>query len=289
MKKILGILLILFSLTGCSLFKNDSMENITVLTSNYALEYVTNYLYGEYSVVTSIYPDGVDINKYKFTNKQLKDYSKKDLFVYMGSTDDSNQALTLLNNNKNLKIIDASFGIETRYKDDELWLNPSNIIMMAQNIKDGLNEYITSKSLKKDIAERYEALKVELSNLDALYKTTILNARDKTLVTNTDSLYFLEKYNVNVVSLDKNNPDYEKNLALFKSYLKDQSILYFYQYENEEIAKDIKTLIDSNKIEILTFKNLKNLTDEERDKESNYISIMTDNLEQIKKELYKNN
>lgn len=289
MKKLLGLLLIMFSLTGCSLFKIDNMENITVLTSNYALEYVTNYLYGEYSVVTSIYPDGVDISKYNFTDKQVRDYSKEDLFIYMGSTNDSNQALTFLNKNKNLKIIDASFGIQTKYIEDELWLNPSNTIMMAQNIKDGLGEYITSKNLKDKVTEKFDSLKVELSNLDALYKTTILNARDKTIVTNTDALLFLEKYNVNVVSLDKNNQDYEKNLALFKSYLKDESILYFYQYENKEIENDIKTLLDENKIEILTIKNLKNITDEERDTDANYISIMTDNLEQLKKELYKNN
>ncbi len=289
MKKLLGLLLIMFSLTGCSIFKIDNMENITVLTSNYALEYITNYLYGEYSVVTSIYPDGVDISKYNFTDKQVRDYSKEDLFIYMGSTNDSNQALTFLNKNKNLKIIDASFGIQTKYIEDELWLNPSNTIMMAQNIKDGLGEYITSKNLKDKVTEKFDSLKVELSNLDALYKTTILNARDKTIVTNTDALLFLEKYNVNVVSLDKNNQDYEKNLALFKSFLKDESILYFYQYENKEIENDIKTLLDENKIEILTIKNLKNITDEERDTDANYISIMTDNLEQLKKELYKNN
>ena len=75
------------------------MENIDIITTNYALEFVTRYLYGDNSLVTSIYPDGVDIDNYTFTEKQIKDYSKKDLFIYMGNTNDSNQAVTFLNNN----------------------------------------------------------------------------------------------------------------------------------------------------------------------------------------------
>ena len=289
MKKILGLLLIIFSLTGCDLFKSDSMENITILTSNYPLEYVTNYLYGDYSVVTSIYPDGVDISKYNFTDKQIRDYSKKDMFIYMGGTNDSNQALTFLNKNKDLKIIDSAFGIQTKYTTDELWLNPSNMIMMSQNIKDGLSEYITSKHLKDEINKRYETLKEELSNLDADYKTTILNAKEKTIVTNSDNLLFLEKYNVNVISLSKTNHDYEKNLSTLKSYLKQENILYFYLYENETTEKEVTNLLEENEIETLTIKNLKNITDEEREEDSNYIKIMSENLDLLKKELYKNN
>ena len=109
MKKIILILTLSLMLTGCSLFKHDTMENTNIVTTNYATEYVTNVLYGNNSVVTSIYPDGVDIDNYTLTEKQIKDYSKKDLFIYMGSTNDSNQAVTFINHNKKIKINDATF------------------------------------------------------------------------------------------------------------------------------------------------------------------------------------
>ena len=191
MKKIIIVLLLLVTLTGCSLFKMDSMENITILTSNYAIEFITDYLYGDYSLVTSIYPDGVDISNYTFTEKQIKDYSRKDMFIYMGKTNDSNQALTFYNNNKNIKIIDATFGMEYKYGEDELWLNPSNLSFIAQNIKNGLSEYITSKYLLDKIDPLYKDLKVKLSTLDAEYKTSIENAKDKTIVVNSDNLLYL--------------------------------------------------------------------------------------------------
>ncbi len=289
MKKVICLLIILISLTGCSLFKRDSMENITILTSNYALEYITDYLYGDNSLVTSIYPDGIDISNYTFTEKQIKDFSKNDMFVYMGITNDSNQALAFLNQNKKIKIIDATFGMEYKNSEDELWLNPSNLLMITQNIKNGLGEYITSTYLLKNIENLYNNLKVELSSLDAEYKTSVENAEYKTIVVNSDSLLYLEKYGLEVISLDSKNESYEKNLALFQSYLKNGTINYFYAYENSEISDDVLKIIENNEdIKTLNIKNLKNITDEERDQDETYLTIMYNNLEEIKKELYKN-
>ena len=162
MKKIFLILIIIFTLTGCELFKRDNMENISIITTSYSLEYVVNSLYGENSLVSSIYPDGVDIDNYTFTEKQIKDYSKKDMFIYLGLTKDSNQAVTFLNNNNKIKIIDATYGMEYKNTVDEFWLNPSNLLMISGNIKNGLSEYITSTYLLKEINDNYLDLKVNL-------------------------------------------------------------------------------------------------------------------------------
>ena len=291
MKKIILLLIITLSLTGCDLFKRDSMENIDIITTNYALEFVTNYLYGENSLVTSIYPDGIDIDNYTFTEKQIKDYSKKDLLIYMANTSDYNQAVTFLNNNNKIKMIDATFGVPYEYQTDELWINPSNLISISGNIKNGLGEYITSTYLLKDIENLYEELNEKLSTLDAEFKTTIENAPYKTIVVNSDNLLFLQKYdeNFNVISLDKNNKSYDKNLALFKSYLNQETIKYLYVYENTELEQEVSNFIKDNNVETLNIRNLKNITDEERDNDENYLTIMYNNLEELKKELYKNN
>lgn len=288
MKKIILILTLSLMLTGCSLLKHDTMENINIVTTNYATEYVTNVLYGNNSVVTSIYPDGVNIDNYTLTEKQIKDYSKKDLFIYMGSTNDSNQAVTFINHNKKIKIIDATFGMEYKNKVDELWLNPSNLLMVAQNIKNGLGEYITSTYLLKKIDDNYLELKVNLSSLDAEYKNSIENANYKTIVVNSDNLLFLEKYNLKVISIDSNNENYEKNLALFKNYVKQENIKYLYVYENTDNTEDVNNFLKEKEIETLNIKNLKNITDEERENDENYLTLMYKNLEELKKELYKN-
>ena len=292
MKKIIYLILTLFIIiictSGCSLFNKDSMENISIITTNYSIEYAIKYLYGDNSLITSIYPDGINIDNYTFTDKQIKDYSKKDMFIYMGLTNDSNNAVTFLNKNNKIKIIDATFGMQYKTKEDELWLNPSNLLMIAQNIKNGLGEYITSTYLLKNIDTKYNELKVNLSTLDAEYKTSIENANYKTIFVNDDSLLYLTKYDLNVISLDNNNLSYEKNIKVFKSYIKQGIIKYLYVYENTNINEEIQNIVNENSVETITFKNLKNITDDERENNEDYLSLMYDNLDKIKKELYKN-
>ncbi|MBR3661582.1 MAG: zinc ABC transporter substrate-binding protein [Bacilli bacterium] len=291
MKKIkifISLFILLFIVTGCSLFKRDNMENINIITTNYSLEYVTKSLYGDNSLITSIYPDGINIDDYSLTDKQIKDYSKKDMFIYMGLTKDSEKAVTFLNKNGSIKIIDATFGMRYEKSVDELWLNPSNLLMMAQNVKKGLSEYITSTYLLKNIDNLYEELKVNLSTLDADYKKSIENANYKTIFVNDDTLNYLNKYGLEVVSLDKDNLSYDKNIKLFKSYIKQDNIKYLYIYENTSINEEIENILNENSIEKIVFKNLKNITDEERENNQDYISLSHENLDNIKKELYKN-
>ena len=60
--KIITLLLISIIMSGCSLFKRDTMEDITIITTTYANEYVIDYLYGENAIVNSIYPDDTNID-----------------------------------------------------------------------------------------------------------------------------------------------------------------------------------------------------------------------------------
>ena len=273
-------------LTGCSLFKRDNMENINIITTIYPLEYSINYLYGQSSKINSIYPDDINVDEYTLTDKQIKDNSEKDLFVYMGLTNDSDIAVDLINQNKNIKLIDATFGMEYKNDVSELWLNPSNLLMILQNLKNGLDEYIDNAYLKKEIDEKYKELKLELSELDANLKNTIENANKKIIYGNSKSLLFLEKYGVTVIIVDEKQDLYEKNLALLKEAIENNKVSYFYQLEDTTLSKEVKALVDDNKIKTIEFRNLKNITDSERNNKDNYVSITEKNIDNLKKELY---
>lgn len=288
MKKIKYILalLIIILLTGCDLLKRDTMEDITIITTIYPLEYALDYLYGDNAIINSIYPDDVNVDNYILTEKQIKDNSKKDLFVYLGNSTDANQAVTFLSKNKKLKLIDATFGMEYSNSIEELWLNPSNLLMISQNIKNGLAEYINSTYLIKDINEKYEQLKLELSELDADVKLTIENANKDTIFTNDKSLKYLEKYGLTVYVLDEKDDIYEKNLTILNNYIKNSKVKYFYILENTDVSEDLQKLIDEDKLIGATFRNLKNINDEERNSDTTYVDITKENLEMLKKELY---
>jgi len=275
-----------FFISGCSLFKRDTMEDITIITTIYANEYVIDYLYGDNAIINSIYPDGTNTDTYTFTDKQIRDNSKKDLFIYMGKTNDSNIAITYLNKNEDLKLIDATFGMEYKNAQEELWLNPSNLLMIAQNIKNGLCEYISSSYLIKEIEDNYENLKIELSELDADIRLSFENADSNTIFTNSPSLKYLEKYGLNIIVVQEGDSQYDKNLTLLKNNINGKNISYFYTLENSKLPKDVEELINDKKIKLQTLRNLKNITDSERNSNINYIDLSKANLELLKEELY---
>ncbi len=284
-KKIIFILIITLILSGCTLFKRDNMENINIITTIYPIEYITNYIYGDNSNVTSIYPDDTDISSYNLTDKQLSDGSEKDLFIYMGKTD-SNIAVELINRNKKLKLIDATYGMEYKKDITELFLNPANLLMIAQNIKNGLNEYIDNSFLKQEINDKFDELKLIISEVDANYKTTVENANKKTIYTNSNAFLFLEKYNLNVIVVNKTHELFEKNLALLNNDIENNNVKYFFYLEDTEIDQEIKKHVDDKKLTALEFRNLKNITDSERNTKITYEDLMKENLETIKKEIY---
>ena len=287
MKKLKYILLsTILLLSGCTFFKRDTMEDINIITTIYPLEYLTNSIYGQSSIVNSIYPDDVNVDSYKLTDKQIKDTSEKDLFIYMGLTKDSDIAVELININKNLKLIDATFGMEYKQDISELWLNPSNLLMILQNIKNGLDEYIDNAYLKLEINDKFNDVKLELSELDATIKTTIENATKKTIYTNDNSLLFLEKYGLKVIVVNENIELYEKHLALLNEVIANNKITYFFRLEDTELPKEVKKLVDDNKVKEIEFRNLQNITDNERNNKQNYINITEKNIEVLKKEIY---
>ena len=285
MKKcfILISILMLGLTTGC--FKRDTMEDITIYTTVYPFEFVTNYLYGENSTVLSIYPDGAVINEYELTDKLIKDYSKSELFIFNGLNDEKDYVTKFFKYNKNVKIIDTTNSMEIDNRDEELWLNPSNLLMLAQNIKRGFSEYINNHYLKNSIEEKYEELKIEISNLDAQMSSILDGASNNTIVVSDDLFLFLTKYGFNVISLDKDTIT-DKSILETKNLIKNKKISYIFAPNNEEISKTVNSLIEGTNVKIAYVHTLATITETERNNKKDYISIMNDNIELLKNEIY---
>ncbi len=268
---------------GCT---QDNMDNIQIIVTNYPNEYITKNLYADHATITSIYPDGVDIENYKINQKQKTDFSKQDLFIYNGLIEkERNLAVDLLDLNEQLRIIDTAYVLETDYSVEELWLNPSSLLMMAQNVQLGLEEYISSTYLEKEIDDAYEKLKVELSELDADYRVAVENTDNKTIVVANSALKFLEKFGLEVLCLDQDAS--EKTVSDIQTLIKEEKISYIYTFKNDKTNENVENIINNNtNIKVLELHKLDNLSDEERAEDKDYITIMNENLDLIKQELY---
>ena len=284
MKKIKILLcLSLVLLTGC--IKRDNLENINIYTTAYPIQYIVENLYGTHSTIKSIYPNGVDIRTYKLNEKQIKDYSNCNMYIFSGLNNENDYVVDMVKNNRNLMIIDASTTIEYDNSIEEMWLDPSNFLMMALNIKNGLNDYITNHYFKNDIEENYEILKVKISNLDAKLKLLSENATTTTIIVDNNTLKFLTKYGFNVISLDESTVT-DKIVSDAVNYLNKTQNKYVLTLDEENMSETTKNIIDATKSGILVIHNLSNLTDKEKANKEDYITLFNENIDKLKTAVY---
>ncbi|MBQ8192858.1 MAG: zinc ABC transporter substrate-binding protein [Bacilli bacterium] len=293
MKKLNFCILLILSvsiLNGCSINK-DNMEDIDIYTTIYPIKYLINSLYGENSTIYSIYPSGVDTNTFELSEKKIEEYSNTDLFVFNSLDRDRDFAVKMINMNKNLKVIDVSLGMTYDHDIAELWLNPYNYLMMAQNTKDGLLEYVSNPYLISNtdgtgIEDKYEELRYDLSRLDADMKENISLATYKTIVVDNDMFKFLEKYDLRVISLEENDSLTDSTINEVKKLINTGQIRYIYSSSNES-NETVKGIINSYNVELVTINTMQTIDGGITNSNENYITVMNNNLDLLNKELYK--
>lgn len=280
--KICVLFLAMFSLTGC--IKKDDYENITIYTSTYPITYIAKYLYDDFSDIKSIYPSGVNPLDYSFSNKKINDFSKGDLFIYNGLSNEKDLAATLLNRNKKMDIIDVSQGLKIKNHISELWLSPANFLMMTSNIKNNLKEYINDTSIKEAIDNKYDELKVSISEIDADLELTADNASNKRLIVVDKVFKYLEKYGFEVIAIndedENSNTNYSKSLKYFSSKENE----YLFILESTEETENVKKLVE-NGAKLIKVSDMYTLTEEQSKNKIDYQTIIKEFVENIKTEV----
>ena len=144
MKKIKTIILLFISLFTTTACDTKNPDGLHVLTTVYPITYILNEIYTSGNL-SSIYPDGADVFSYNLTDKQMKEYSKNDIFIYNGLSNELTIAKNLINKNRKLKVIDVAYGLKFSNGMEELWLSPNYFLMLATTIKNNLQEFTNSK------------------------------------------------------------------------------------------------------------------------------------------------
>lgn len=272
-----NILLIILSIailtltTGCN---NDKLEGSNITTTIYPIEYLVNVLYGDKSNITSIYPNDTNIEEYKLTEKQINDYAKTtSLFVYNGLSNEKEIAKTLINKNSDLQIIDASYGLKYKYGLEELWLNPNNFLMLANTIKDDLENLSSSKYTAEEIEKNYNQLEESLTTLDAELRTiakAAIKNNNETIVIAYNSFGFLEKYGFKIINISSEN----NITSSIKNKFKDKTYTKIFVDDKDNVSDSIKDIVDNYKAELIEINTMTTLTDQERTNGDNYLTIM---------------
>ena len=264
------------------------MENINIYTTTYPINYLISSLYKDHAKIYSIYPTGATLNEYKLSNKKLEEYSKSDLFIFnsLDKEKDRDYAVKMININGKLKVIDVATGMKYNNAIEELWLNPNDYLMMAENIKTGLSEYINNPYLVEEINNKYNTLEYNISKLDANLNETIESAKYKTIVVDNDMFKFLESHGLKVISLEENDNLNSNKIEEVKNLIQEGKIKYIYS-NTTATNNTVKNIINEYKIELIPLNTMNSIDGNITNSNDNYLTIMTNNINLLKKELYK--
>lgn len=285
-KKIISlifIVLITISTSGC--FKKDDLEGANIYTTVYPITYITEILYGKNSTINSIYPSSTNINNYKLTKKQIDEYSKSDIFIYNGLSNEKQIAKNFLNKNKKIRILDVAYGLKYNYSQEELWLSPNNFLMLAATVRKNLTGFIDNKYLVEEINKNYENLEEQISIMDAelrLIASSAANEKDNTLIVSSNLFKFLNNYGFNVISLEDEENLTQNNLATIKSNFKNKKYTTIFMKDTDEKTELINNLVESYDVKIIIVNTMNTLTEENIKNNDNYITIMNEFLENIR-------
>ena len=285
LKKISLFVVLCLFLSGCEI-ENKDMEDINIYTTTYPINYLITSLYKDNGKVFSIYPTGVDINKYKISDRKLEEYSESDLFVFNSLDKDRDYAVKMINKNSKLKVIDVARGMDYENKIEELWLNPYNYLMMAENIKNGLSEYIENPYLIEQVNKNYEELEYNISKIDADLTETAKNATYKVILTDSSLLKFLEKYGLKVISLEDDKKISLNTLEEIEKLIREKKIRYIYRTSNVSNTV-IDNLIKKYQIQELNINTMYSIDGGITNTNDDYLTVMKSNINLIKGELYK--
>lgn len=269
---------LLFITSGC--FDWNNLDNATIYTTVYPIEYLVENLYSNYKSSSSIYPTGADVANYSLTDKQVLDFSKGTLFVYNGITNEKQIAKSFINKNKQMKIIDVAKGLKYTYGVEELWLSPSNYLMLATNFKNNLEKLVGSKYTNDEIETKYHDLEETLSIMDAEIRkiaTTAKESNRNTLVVTKKIFKFLENYGFNIICLE----DYEENSAnlnTLKNNFRNGTYKYLFKRNDEDNSGIIEDLKKNYNATVLDINMMNTLTNED----STYLTIMNELVTDLK-------
>lgn len=286
----------------------DKKEGITVMTTFYPMYDFAKNVVGDEGTVELLIPAGTEPHDYEPSAKDLAKITDTDVFVYNSKELETWVPDALENvDAKKVTVVEASHSIDlmegseedhdhgeddhdghdhSHELDPHVWLDPVLAQKEVEAIRDALiKKYPDKKEVFQKNAENYLA---ELSQLNKEYETAFANAKNRTFVTQHAAFGYLAKqYGLTQEAIAGISPDQEPSpsrLAELKKYIKEHNVSVIY-FETSASSKVAKTLASETGVELAVLNPLESLTKQEQESGENYLSVMRENLEALKKSI----
>lgn len=300
-------------LSGCASNTASSDGKLNVVTSFYPMYEFTKQVAGDHANVIALIPPGAEPHDWEPSAKDMKQLKDANVFVYNGIVEGWAEQALKSAENKNRVVVEAIKGIELmeglpedehaedhkeegkdhkeeahgdEILDPHVWLTPVLAQKEIEAIVVGLTQ--ADPAHKEDYRKNADAYIGKLKALDESFKTGLKNIKRKEFVTQHAAFGYLAKeYGLTQVPIAGLSPEEEPapdKMAEIIKFAKDNNVqtIFFETLVDPKVANTIAKEVGA-KTDVLN--PLEGLTDDEKKKNLDYIGVMTNNLEALKKAL----
>lgn len=281
-------------------------DPIEVIATFYPMYDFTQHVVGDEGEVTLLMPAGTDSHDYEPSAKDMAMIQDADVFVYNNENMEmwvpsientlSEGDVTVVKATEGMILLpgdddhdhdhDHDHGEEghSHELDPHVWLAPSLAIKQVEAIRDQLSEAYPEKAAAFD--ENAAAYLEDLQALHESYQAAFSDPAQSHFVTQHAAFGYLAlEYGLTQVPIAGLSPSEEPSaarIAELKEFVTETGIKTIYFEEN---AKDsiARTLASEAGVELAVLNPLEGLTQEQMDNGENYISIMEQNRDALKK------
>ena len=310
------LLLLSMVLSGCAgasekpIDRSDQNETdkgrMKIYASFYPVYFLASEIAGDKGLVISMVPAGAEPHDWEPTPRMVIELSKADMLIYNGVGMEPwiDKILPNINRGK-IKIIDASEGIELlkseKHEEDEvqngenheqgiydphIWVSPKRAMQQAQTIYKAIVEIDPENTeyYRKNMAE----LDSKLTKLDKDISDASKSFKSNVIVVSHEAFgYFAKDYLLEQIAIRGVNPQEEPSSAKMielAKICKEKNVKYIF-FEKLTSPRLSNTLASEVGAGTLVLNDAAGLNEEDIKSGKDYITVMYENLENLKKAL----
>ena len=301
MRKYASLLLALcLLLTACSAGAESGGEPLRVVAPDFPCYDLARQVLGSDASLTLLIRPGMDTHTYEPTPADAKAVYEADVLIYIGGTSDAwvedmladapgVAAVRMMDSVQPLEEAHAEHGHEDISYDEHIWTSPVNMRAMLSSVEEALCAADPDgASTYRANAEAYDA---QLVQLDQTFRDLVSGAARTELIfaDRFPFLYFAREYALSYVSAfsgcsEEAQPSVQAVAALIDAVEQDGvPVIYVIEMSTGDVARAVA---EQTGAEIVEMHSCQSVTGEEFEAGETYLSLMTRNVEALRKGLY---
>lgn len=301
MRKYASLLLALcLLLTACSAGAESGGEPLRVVATDFPCYDLARQVLGSDASLTLLIRPGMDTHTYEPTPADAKAVYEADVLIYIGGTSDAwvedmladapgVAAVRMMDSVQPLEEAHAEHGHEDISYDEHIWTSPVNMRAMLSSVEEALCAADPDgASTYRANAEAYDA---QLVQLDQTFRDLVSGAARTELIfaDRFPFLYFAREYGLSYVSAfsgcsEEAQPSVQAVAALIDAVEQDGvPVIYVIEMSTGDVARAVA---EQTGAEIVEMHSCQSVTGEEFEAGETYLSLMTRNVEALRKGLY---